>query len=482
MTVSNAVLQEAFKQRCGTVHTYASLMIERRKQEDLAIKNGVLDPPNFIVDQGLQVTVHMNGGIGYAATGDLSERGVNWAFDRAEEVAKACAGWALWDSTTTSLQHAEGQYESEVQQDWWALSLSDKISLLKEVYAAFPEDDRRVYAESSVLASRTERAFYTSQGGAIHQIFDQISPDLTVILHGNGHSQRRSFGLRGRSQQGGAEHFDVSSLQAAAVRLLDEARALLDAPICPTDTMDLILDAEQMMLQVHESIGHPLELDRILGDERNYAGRSFVTQDMFGHYQYGSPHLNITFNPSLQGEFASYAFDDQGTPAEKVFLIKEGILQAPLGGTLSQSRANISGVACTRTQRWNRPPIDRMANLNLEPGDQSLMDLISGVERGIYMMTNQAWSIDDSRNKFQFGCELGRLIEDGELKGYVRNPNYRGVSSTFWRALSGVGDQSTFEVLGTPYCGKGEPNQVISVGHAVPACRFSAVEVFGGAS
>jgi TldD protein len=246
--------------------------------------------------------------------------------------------------------------------------------------------------------------------------------------------------------------------------------------------MDLLLDADQMMLQIHESIGHPIELDRILGDERNYAGTSFVTTDMFGEYQYGSKLLNVTFDPTIQEQFASYAFDDDGVTATKEHLIQDGILVRPLGGLLSQQRAGLNGVANSRACSWNRPPIDRMANINLEVGDDSLNQLIGQVEQGVYMRTNKSWSIDDSRNKFQFGCEWGREIINGELGRVVKNPNYRGISANFWRNLKGVGDGSTRRVLGTPYCGKGEPNQIIRVGHASPACLFNAIAIFGGAA
>jgi predicted Zn-dependent protease len=237
-----------------------------------------------------------------------------------------------------------------------------------------------------------------------------------------------------------------------------------------------------MMLQIHESVGHPLELDRILGDERNYAGTSFVTREMFGQYRYGSPLLNVTFDPTIPEELASYAFDDDGEAAEKAWLIREGVLQRPLGGHISQLRAGMPGTANSRAGSWNRAPIDRMSNLNVEPGVSALADMVGSIERGVLMRTNTSWSIDDSRNKFQFGCEWGELIEDGEVKGVVKNPNYRGVSAEFWRNLKMVGDRNTFEVHGTLYCGKGEPNQVIHVGHASPACLFSDVEVFGGES
>jgi predicted Zn-dependent protease len=235
-----------------------------------------------------------------------------------------------------------------------------------------------------------------------------------------------------------------------------------------------------MMLQIHESIGHPLELDRILGDERNYAGTSFVRPEMFGTYRYGSELLNVTFDPTVPGELASFAADHEGSPASREHLIRDGILLRALGGTASQARAGLPGVACSRAQSWNRPPIDRMGNINLEPGSLGLADLVARVERGVVMETNCSWSIDDSRNKFQFGCERGRLIRDGALGEVVRNPNYRGVSATFWRNLVGVGDRATVGVFGTPFCGKGEPNQVIRVGHAAPAALFSAVDVFGG--
>jgi predicted Zn-dependent protease len=190
--------------------------------------------------------------------------------------------------------------------------------------------------------------------------------------------------------------------------------------------------------------------------------------------------LNVTFDPGHKEEMASFGYDDDGSAAERTYIIRNGILERLLGGAVSQARTGLVGVANARASVWNRPPIDRMANLNVEPGTSSLQELIGGVENGVLMDTNLSWSIDDSRNKFQFGCELGRVIEDGELKGLVKNPNYRGISATFWRNLSAVGDASTFEIWGTPNCGKGEPNQMIHVGHASPACVFSDVQVFGG--
>jgi predicted Zn-dependent protease len=243
-----------------------------------------------------------------------------------------------------------------------------------------------------------------------------------------------------------------------------------------------VLDPDQMMLQIHESVGHPLELDRILGDERNYAGSSFVKLADIGTLRYGSPLMNITFDPAVAGEAASYGADDIGNPARREHIVKDGILVRALGSLESQARSGKPGVANQRAQDWYRPPIDRMANLNHEPGTSSLQDIISSIERGVFMQTNRSWSIDDHRNKFQFGCESARLVEEGRITKLLRNPNYRGVSSSFWNSLFKVGDASTFAVFAATNCGKGEPNQAVTTGHASPVCAFRGVEVFGGES
>jgi predicted Zn-dependent protease len=323
-------------------------------------------------------------------------------------------------------------------------------------------------------------------GGETLQEFDFTIPALHVVAHAGGLTQTRSWGGRynGYCQQGGLEVIERSGFVGSGRATAEEALQLLAAPNCPSGRFDLLLMPDQMMLQIHESIGHPLELDRILGDERNYAGTSFVTLDMFGSYRYGSALLNVTFDPTRSEEFASFAFDDEGSRACREYLIRDGLLLRPLGGTISQQRAarrrgDLGAVATARSCSWNRPPIDRMSNLNVEPGTSTLAEMIASIDDGILMKTNASWSIDDSRNKFQFGCEWGQRIRDGRLAEVVRNPNYRGVSATFWRSLAMVGDESTMEVMGTPYCGKGEPNQAIRVGHASPACRFDGIDVFG---
>jgi predicted Zn-dependent protease len=276
------------------------------------------------------------------------------------------------------------------------------------------------------------------------------------------------------------EYFLEPNLWEQVRTVGEQAVELLTAAECPAETTMLVLAPDQMLLQIHESIGHPLELDRILGDERNYAGGSFVRPEDFGCLVYGSPLMNISFDPTVPGEYASYRFDDTGAPAQRQYLIKEGVLLRGLGSLESQARLGVPGVACGRACSWNRPPIDRMANLNLEPGDISFSELIGNVERGVYMESNRSWSIDDRRHKFQFSCEYAKRIENGKLTTTLRNPNYRGITPQFWGNLVQVGDRSTWEMYGTPTCGKGEPNQAIWVGHASPVAAFANVEVFGG--
>lgn len=457
-----------------------SLRVVGERDDHLAVRRGVVQPPRTGLDLGVMVTVCAHGGMGYAGTCDVTTSGLSRAVDEALQWARSSAGRSVVDPRQLAREPTRGSYATPVAEPWDATSPRDKIDLLRAQCERLKTDDRIVDWSAALWRTTARTLFVTSSGTEIEQSFDVLLPMLSVTAAADGESQTRSLGDHA-GRQGGLEVIAAIGFTTAAPRLAAEALELLSAPDCPSGTMDLLLAPDQMVLQVHESIGHPLELDRILGDERNYAGTSFVTRDMFGSYRYGSELLNVTFDPTRAGEIASYAYDDEGTPAERTHLIRDGILLRPLGGALSQARSGLAGVANARATSWNRPPIDRMANLNLEPGTSSLADMIAAVERGVFMETNCSWSIDDSRNKFQFGCERARLIEDGRLTSVVKKPNYRGISASFWRSLAMVGAPDTVETLGTAFCGKGEPNQVIRVGHAVPPCLFRRVEVFGGA-
>src|SRR5215470_12576126 len=459
---------------------FCSLRVVDERNEHLSVRRGVVQPPHITYDRGAMVTVWDGGGVGYAATSDLTAGGLRHAVEQALRWARLTAGRHLLGQAGWRPQVRDGEYASRVETKWASSTLADKVDLLRREASRLRVDDRIVDWEAGLWHTGLDTLLVTTAGGRVRQRFEFLAPSLSATANAGSETQTRTFGGHAFCRQGGLEMLRDVGFFDAAPRVAAQALELLTAPNCASGTMDLVIAPDQMILQIHESIGHPLELDRILGDERNYAGRSFVTLDMLGSYRYGSELLNVTFDPTRGEQLASYGFDDDGQPAQREDIIRRGILLRALGSSSSQARAGVAGVANARAASWNRPPIDRMANLNLEAGDSSFAELVGAVERGVYMETNCSWSIDDSRNKFQFGCEWGRRIENGELGDVVKNANYRGVSATFWRSLAAVGNRDTLQVLGTPWCGKGEPNQVIRVGHAVPACRFTGVDVFGG--
>ena len=375
----------------------------------------------------------------------------------------------------------QGQYAPHRQHPYETYQLIREFKpLLKEItqiISSFPQ----IHSASAYIQHVLREEYYLNSSGAkIEQQFSLWHYDARAIAQEAGQIQKRSFhGNSALCRQGLMEVIDRSWWREQAQRISLEARELLRAPPCPQGAYDLLLDPDQMLLQIHESIGHPLELDRILGDERNYAGGSFVRLQDFGTLEFGSPLLNVTFNPDPIDGFASYAYDQSGLPAKKTYLIKEGRLLRPLGGLESSIRSGLPAVANFRASSWNRAPIDRMANIDIEPGNHSLEQIISNIELGVYMKSNSSWSIDDYRRKFQFSCEWAQMIRNGKLAEVVKNPGYRGECLSFWRSLFMVGNESTFSRFGSPYCGKGEPSQVIRVSHGSPVCAFRAVEVFG---
>ncbi len=477
---STALLQRRF----AALRTHAeffSLRHVRQSSQHLAVRKNIAEPPSLSCDEGVMITVRVNGVEAYAATGNLSQTGLQHALERAESQARGISAHALLDLREQPVADARFDYLSpDLQQPF--PNLADCYQLLADESARVPDDPRLVSWYAGLGITDVEQIYLNNAGAQIRQAQRFVFPGLSVTAFDGSDSQTRSLGRDNFGQQGGVDVIERCGIVGAGRQVADQALQLLLAPNAPQGPRDLLLTPDQMMLQIHESIGHPLELDRILGDERNYAGTSFVKVEDFGHLHYGSSLLNVTFDPDIPHELASYAHDDDGTPASKQWLIRDGVLVRPLGGALSQYRSGMDGVANSRASSWNRAPIDRMANLNIEPGEHSQAQLIAGIEHGILMSTNRSWSIDDARNKFQFGCEWGQLIENGELKDVVKNPNYRGISASFWKNLRAVGDASTLQVLGTPNCGKGEPNQVIRVGHASPSCVFSQIDVFGGAA
>jgi predicted Zn-dependent protease len=456
--------------------------------ERLMVRRSIVSPIELARDRGAMVTVWRRGGVGYCASADLSADGLARAAAIADDWAAIVERHGVFDGldlrTLPDARPLPGTAADagEAMPDRAAL-----IALLRAESQAMRIDPRIVSWSAQLRLVHRRQSLWIDGILRSDESIRIVEPNLEATAAEGAVSQTRSLGgqYNGFCRQGGFEVIRASGLVGGGERIARDALALLAAPECPGGVRDLLLMPDQMMLQIHESIGHPLELDRILGDERNFAGGSFVSLDMFGRHAYGSPLLDVSFDPGVPGELAGYAADDEGEAAAKVWLIRGGVLQRPLGGALSRARAAalgtpLEGTANARAVGWYRPAIDRMANLNIEPGATSFDEMVASVDRGVLMRTNVSWSIDDARNKFQFGCEWGQLIEGGRLTTVVRNPGYRGVSATFWRSLAAVGDAASVEVHGTPFCGKGEPGQVVRVGHASPPCLFRGIDVFGG--
>ena len=476
---ADADLAAAIAAALATLPPGCSWAAVRHVQEQTtrrAVRNEQPEHNGSTRDEGAMCEVMVDGQIGYAATADTSAEGLRAALARAMATTSAGATQRAHAFDAAQRPAARGRFASAQAQPLSTADAAGVLHYLLAASAAMRSDDARLVTRSAqALMVQTRQRYVSSNGADLDQSWDLVDIALSATAAEGMQSQTRSWS---RTGQWGAEAFDTAQGEAEARRIAREALVLLQAPDCPTGRMDLVLMPDQMMLQIHESIGHPLELDRILGDERNYAGWSFVRPEDFGTLRYGSPLMNACFEPDRDHAFASYAFDDGGNPAVRERLIENGILRRGLGSLESQARSGLPGVANFRAASWNRAPIDRMANINLEPGDATLEQLIAQVDDGMLMATNRSWSIDDYRNKFQFGCEWGQRIVKGQLAEVVRNPNYRGVTVDFWNRLAGVGREDM--AYGTPYCGKGEPNQLIRVGHAAPPCLFRGIDVFGG--
>ncbi|MEX0950705.1 MAG: TldD/PmbA family protein, partial [Gammaproteobacteria bacterium] len=356
-------------------------------EQHLHVWRSVSQPPAWQQRRGAFISCNENGSLAYAATSDLTDTGLRLAYARARQLARQLQARQLFPCPAGIGPHQHGHYETTVKQPWASREFRDLSDWLQRLNTSLHQH-QAIVDWSAALTWRHTDMLLIGPDATVKQAFDFISPHLSASACRHNETQTRSFGYD-HAAQAGLEHLDLLDLDSAAIRISTEAVELLDADDCPDTCCDLLLMPGQMILQIHESIGHPLELDRILGDERNYAGSSFVSLDMFGHYQYGSELLNVVFDPHHSGELASYAFDDSGSVARREYLIRDGILTRPLGSAMSQQRAGLAGVANARSSGWNRPPIDRMANINIEPGNQSLANMISGIEHGVLMDTNR---------------------------------------------------------------------------------------------
>ncbi len=449
------------------------------REEIIKVKNGAVESITHSTDQGIGIRAFYKGESGFASTAYLEPEKVKQAARLAFEVARAKKGIQKKASPFELPPKEKAKFESRFLIDPFEVSLDKKIGLLLQATQIMQKNKLIKIAQASLRFSRVRKTFLNSLGSEITQSFLVSGGEIFCLALKNGEIQRRSYPAAhgGNNQQVGYEFIEKLDFLNQAERVREEALILLQAPNCPVEETTVVIGSNQMALQVHESVGHPLELDRLFGQEVSLAGRSFVQPEMIGSFQYASPLVSIEASALLPGGPGSFGFDDEGVKAQRFLLIEQGWLvdvlssceTAPLIGTKSRGAA--------RAESWNRQPIVRMTNINLLPGDKSFSEIISEVKRGIFLETNKSWSIDDQRLNFQFGVEWAQEIKNGKLGKVYKNASYTGITPLFWKSCSAVGNESALNLWGLLNCGKGDPVQTIAVGHQTPVARFEKVMV-----
>ena len=451
-----------------------------RVSEHLRVSSGAVERVDGEDDEGVGIRVAAGGrGFGFAATREVTKSGLERTLARAIEIAAALPAAAA-RPPLPPVPPARGRWNGPCEIDPFARSLDERLELLLEAEQQLRGDPRIVRSEASALAIRTTVAFASSDGAAFVQERTECGGGLAAHAAAGGEVQTRSYPSvhGGTLALAGYEYLLGLELAAHAPRIAEEALALLDAPPCPSGRTTLVLGGEQLALQVHESIGHALELDRILLGEASYAGTSWVSAADIGTLRYGSPGLRISADATLPGGLGSFCWDDEGVAAQRVMLIDDGILRATLSDRRSAAAIGVPPLGAARADGFARQPIVRMTNISIEPGDGGTLEqLIADIDIGVYMDCNRSWSIDDRRLHFQFGTEIAREIRDGKLGRLLRNPTYAGVTPTFWSSLEAVASAPAWRLWGLQNCGKGEPGQVARMSHGTAPARFRDVEV-----
>lgn len=459
--------------------TYAEVRLIRARKESISVANSAAERVKSDLDCGLAVRVLKAGAWGFAATSDLTPTGVKRAADLAVSLSRASAQLKGDGASLAPVSPVKAKWQSRADINPFAVSLKDKLELLCRSTQLMAKVKSVKLAKASMDFWQIRQLFLTSEGAEIDQTITITGAGIQAMAAGNGDVQQRSYpsSLRGNWQSAGYEFVQEMDLPGHAPRVADEAVQLLKARVCPSGVTDLILDGDQLALQIHESIGHPLELDRILGAELSYAGGSFVRPEDLGRLVYGSRLLNVVADATIGCGVSSFGYDDEGVPSQKVNLIKEGVLAGFLTNRETAAVLGLTSGGAARASSWKRVPLVRMTNINLLPGQGSLAELIDGMKKGILMATNRSWSIDDRRLNFQFGCEIAYEIKNGRLGRIYKNPVYSGITPKFWASLDGVAGQEEWQIWGTASCGKGQPPQAITVGHGCAPARFRGVSV-----
>ena len=466
--------------------SFADARHVRDERETLAVRDGRVERHFRATSQGFGVRVLTDGAWGFGArAGERDDAAaLAAAAEAALATARAAASLGGPRVTLADEEPQRGRFVTPVARDFFAVPLADKLALLVGVTerlraAAGP---RARSASAHVGARRQDKLLATSDGTSVEQLIVHAGGGMKLVVADGDEVAHRSYPMEldGGVAAGGWEVVERFDLVGNAARVADEAVALLSAPPCPAGETTVILDTPQLALQIHESCGHPTESDRAFGDEVSLAGASFLTPDRLGRFRYGSRHVNLSADATTPGALGSFGWDDEGVPARKTPLVARGQFVGYLTSRETAARLGVgrSG-GCLRAEAWNRFPIIRMINVSLEPaaGGPSLEELIADTDDGVVMGNNKSWSIDDLRLNFQFGCEIAWEVKRGRRTRILKNPLYGGTTPRFWSACDAVGGPEAFRMWGLLSCGKGDPMQLMAVGHGCPPARFRGIRV-----
>lgn len=461
--------------------SYADVRAVTEEIETLTVQDQRVDAVGSDTSRGIGVRVIVDGAWGFAGTARLDPAEVAAAARHAVAIARAGAATRRQPVVLAPVEIRTDEYVTPHEIDPFGVPPEQKLDVLFAATAAANETSGLAFAKASTDAWKTTKLFVSTEGSRLRQTILQVSGGVECVAVDDLQVQARSFpnSFRGYCGTGGWEDVVALDLAGQAPAYADEAVALLSAPDLPAETGTVVLDGSQLSLQVHESVGHPLELDRIFGWESALAGTSWVRADDAGALRYGSDLVNLTLDSTTPRAMGTFGYDDEGVPAGRFPLVTEGILRSFL--TSRETAGLLSGDARSngtmRADSWSSIPLIRMSNIHLEPGDGSLADLLADTPDGIFMSTNRSWSIDDRRLNFQFGCEVAYEIRNGELGRRYRNPTYTGRTPAFWGSCDAIAGPEEWRVYGTPNCGKGQPGQVARVAHGAAPARFRSVQM-----
>lgn len=463
---------------------YADIRFEDNRSERIEARNGIVATLADSTSRGYGMRALVDGAWGFAASSDLSDAGVDRTAARAVEIARAGASIARRRVGEAPAKAYVDTFATPVVRDPLDVPLSERVNLLLEAEKALHVGPRISVGRAWMDLWRIDKYFYSTIGSKIEQRIRQSGSGMEAMAVGEGDVQTRRFpGDIGLYKAGGWEIVEQAQLRENAARIGEEAVALLTAPQCPSGTFDVILGGSQVSLQIHESCGHPAELDRVMGWEANFSGVSFLEIEQLGTLKYGSDIVTIVIDNTLPEGLATVGYDDEGTKSVVSDIIRNGVLT---GYEMSNDTARAIGRssnACVRAQSWEYVPMIRMCNLNLLPGDTPFENLFDDVKDGIYMESNRSWSIDDHRLNFQFGCEIAWEVKNGKRGRMLKNPTYAGVTPQFWNSCDAIADKRSWVAWGTPNCGKGEPMQSGRTAQCASPARFRNVRVgvgYGG--